>query len=67
VSVAALANTWADVVSRLMAPVLRALEPDLRLGADWVWAQLPRWRADEGSPHGGERSAGDLSHGSLDA
>lgn len=44
VSVAALANTWADVVSRLMAPVLRALEPDLRLGADWVWAQLPRWR-----------------------
>jgi len=27
-----------------MAPVLRALEPDLVLDAEWVRAQAPRWR-----------------------
>jgi len=30
-------------VATLIAPVLRAFEPDLVLGADWVRAQAPRW------------------------
>jgi hypothetical protein len=40
---AGLAQAWPDVVARIMAPVLRAFEPDLALGPDWVRAQMPRW------------------------
>ena len=44
VPLAALVQAWPETVARLMAPVLRALEPDLVLGADWVRAQAVRWR-----------------------
>jgi hypothetical protein len=44
VPTASLVQAWPDAVARLMAPVLRALEPDLVLDADWVRAQAPRWR-----------------------
>ncbi|HEX5327225.1 MAG TPA: hypothetical protein VFW75_11200 [Acetobacteraceae bacterium] len=44
VPLAALAEAWPEAVARLMAPVLRALEPDLVLGPDWVRAQAGRWR-----------------------
>ncbi|HEY3846550.1 MAG TPA: RNA-binding domain-containing protein [Acetobacteraceae bacterium] len=36
VSVATLAQAWPEVVAQLIAPVLRAFEPDLVLDADWV-------------------------------
>ena len=44
VPIASLVQAWPEAVARLMAPVLRALEPDLVLNADWVRAQAPRWR-----------------------
>ena len=44
VPIASLLQAWPEAVARLMAPVLRALEPDLVLDADWVRAQAPRWR-----------------------
>ena len=44
VPIASLMQAWPEAVARLMAPVLRALEPDLVLDADWVRAQAPRWR-----------------------
>lgn len=44
VPVAMLSQAWPDVVSQVMAPVIRAFEPDLALGADWVRAQAPGWR-----------------------
>jgi hypothetical protein len=43
VPIAALAQTWPEVVAQLIAPVLRAFEPDLVLGADWVRSQAPKW------------------------
>jgi hypothetical protein len=39
---ARLAQAWPDVVAQIMAPVLRAFEPDLALGPDWVRGQLSR-------------------------
>jgi hypothetical protein len=44
VPIASLVQAWPEAVARIMAPVLRALEPDLVLDADWVRAQAPRWR-----------------------
>ncbi len=44
VPLASLAQTWPEVVAMLIAPVLRAFEPDLVLDADWVRAQAPKWR-----------------------
>ena len=43
VPLASLAQTWPEVVAMLIAPVLRAFEPDLVLDAQWVKAQAPRW------------------------
>jgi hypothetical protein len=43
VPIATLAQSWPEVVAQLIAPVLRAFEPDLALGADWVRAQAARW------------------------
>lgn len=43
VPLASLAQTWPEVVAQLIAPVLRAFEPDLVLDADWVRAQAPKW------------------------
>lgn len=40
---ASLAQEWPDAVARIMAPVLRAFEPDLALDAEWVRAEMPRW------------------------
>jgi hypothetical protein len=31
------------MVAQIMAPVLRAFEPDLALGGDWVRGQMARW------------------------
>ena len=39
VPLATLAQSWPEVVALLMAPVLRAFEPDLVLDADWVRAR----------------------------
>jgi hypothetical protein len=38
-------EAWPEVVAQLVAPVLRAIEPNLVLGADWVKSQAPRWAA----------------------
>jgi hypothetical protein len=43
VPVATLAQAWPEVVAQLIAPVMRAFEPDLVLDADWVRAQAPKW------------------------
>lgn len=43
VPTARLAEAWPEVVAQLMAPVLRAVEPDIVLGADWVRAQASGW------------------------
>jgi hypothetical protein len=43
VPVATLAQAWPEVVAQLIAPVLRAFEPDLVLDADWVRTQAPSW------------------------
>ena len=43
VPAASLGQAWPEAVARLMAPVLRAFEPDLSLGADWVKAQAVHW------------------------
>jgi hypothetical protein len=40
VPVATLAQAWPDVVALLIAPVLRAFEPDLVLDANWVRAHI---------------------------
>lgn len=42
-STASLAQAWPEVVAQIMAPVLRAFEPDLALGGDWVRSQMARW------------------------
>lgn len=41
--VASLGQAWPEMVAQIMAPVLRALEPDLALGGDWVRGQMARW------------------------
>lgn len=38
-----LAQAWPEVVAQLIAPVLRAVEPDIALNADWVRTQAPSW------------------------
>jgi hypothetical protein len=43
VPLSTLVQNWPEVVAQLIAPVLRAIEPDLVLDADWVRAQAPRW------------------------
>lgn len=43
VPAARLVQAWPEVVAQLMAPVLRAVEPDIQLGATWVRTQAPRW------------------------
>lgn len=43
VSVARLADAWPETVAQLIAPVLRTIEPDIMLGADWVRDQAPHW------------------------
>ena len=40
---ASLAQAWPELVAQIMAPVLRAFEPDLALGGDWVRSQMARW------------------------
>jgi hypothetical protein len=41
---ASLAQAWPEAVAQIMAPILRAFEPDLALGPDWVRAQSTLWR-----------------------
>jgi hypothetical protein len=43
---AKLTDGWPDLVAELMAPVLRAFDPDLALGADWVRTQARRWQVN---------------------
>lgn len=38
-----LVEAWPEVISFLIAPVLRAIEPNLVLDAEWVRNQAPRW------------------------
>lgn len=40
---ASLGQAWPEMVAQIMAPVLRAFEPDLALGGDWVRGQMARW------------------------
>jgi hypothetical protein len=40
---ASLGQAWPEMVAQIMAPVLRAFEPDLALGGDWVRGQMERW------------------------
>ena len=46
VPVARLAQAWPEVVAQLMAPVIRAIEPELQLGVGWVRGQMPRWAGE---------------------
>jgi hypothetical protein len=48
VPISRLAQAWPEVVAQLMAPPLRAVEPDLHLGPDWVRDQAPRWAEGPG-------------------
>jgi hypothetical protein len=43
VPLARLVHGWPDVVARLIAPVIRMVEPDVRLDEAWVRAQAPGW------------------------
>jgi hypothetical protein len=43
VPLARLSKAWPEVVARLIAPVVRTVEPGLVLGVDWVHEQAPRW------------------------
>ena len=38
-----LGQAWPEMVAQIIAPVLRAFEPDLALGGDWVRGQMTRW------------------------
>jgi hypothetical protein len=38
-----LADAWPDTVAQLIAPVLRAVQPDILFDAGWVRSQIPRW------------------------
>jgi hypothetical protein len=40
---ASLTQAWPEAVARIIAPVLRAFEPDLALGPDWVRAESAHW------------------------
>ena len=42
-AVGRLANAWPEVVAQLIAPVVRAVEPDVALDGDWVRRQAPGW------------------------
>jgi hypothetical protein len=55
VPLARLAQAWPEVVAQLIAPPLRAVEPDLALDAAWVRGQAPRWAVPGGryNPAGG--------------
>ena len=41
-----LVQSWPEVVAQLIAPVLRAVEPDIVLDAEWVRGQAPRWAGE---------------------
>lgn len=43
-----LVEAWHEVVAQLIAPVLRAIEPNLVLDAEWVKNQAPRWATPPG-------------------
>jgi hypothetical protein len=43
VSLGRLVHAWPEVVAQLIAPVVRAVEPDVALDGDWVRRQAPRW------------------------
>jgi hypothetical protein len=43
VSIARLGHAWPEVVAQLIAPVVRAVEPDVALDGDWVRRQAPGW------------------------
>jgi hypothetical protein len=43
VPLARLSQSWPETAARLMAPVLRMIEPDLALDADWVSEQAAHW------------------------
>ena len=43
VPLARLVNAWPEVVAHLVAPVMRTVEPEVALDAEWVRAQMPRW------------------------
>ena len=43
VSAASLGQAWPETVAQIMATVLRAFEPDLALGPEWVRGQMARW------------------------
>jgi hypothetical protein len=43
VPIARLAHAWPEVVAQLIAPVVRAFEPDIALDGDWVRRQAPHW------------------------
>jgi hypothetical protein len=42
-SAASLGQAWPETVAQIMAPVLRAFDPDLALGPEWVRGQMARW------------------------
>ncbi len=48
VPIARLTQAWPEVVAQLIAPPLRAVEPDLALDAAWVRGQAPRWASPGG-------------------
>lgn len=48
VPVARLVQAWPEVVAQLIAPVIRAVEPDIQLGGGWVRSQAPRWAEGPG-------------------
>lgn len=45
---ATLVQAWPGVVAQLIAPVLRDVEPDFVLDANWVLEQAPRWATPPG-------------------
>jgi hypothetical protein len=38
-----LTHAWPEIVAQLIAPAVRAVEPDVALDGDWVRRQAPRW------------------------
>jgi hypothetical protein len=48
VPLARLAHAWPETVAQLIAPVVRAVEPDVALDGDWVRRQAPRWATPPG-------------------
>jgi hypothetical protein len=41
VPVGRLTQAWPEVTAQLIAPVVRAIEPEIQLGASWVQSQIP--------------------------